>query len=132
YEHLRMSWWRFALSALIPALWMIPSLSLAQDFGGSLAGTVSDPSGGRIPFAAIVLRAFESSIARQASTNSRGEFRFDDLLPGAYNITVDARGFARAESPVTIVVASVRHVAVTMNPALVQQAVNVRGQASSI
>ncbi|MGA8026456.1 MAG: carboxypeptidase regulatory-like domain-containing protein [Bryobacteraceae bacterium] len=120
------------LRLLISALAIVSSCCLGQDFRGSLAGTVNDTSGGRIPFAHVVLRAFESSVERDATTDNRGEFRLDDLLPGAYRVSINAQGFAEAKSAVAVTVSSVRQIAVTMNPASVHQAVNVEAQASSV
>ena len=110
----------------------IVSICHAQDFRGSLVGAVNDSSGGRVQFADISLQAIESSLARQTKTDSRGAFRFDDLLPGNYQLTVRAPGFAEARSSVTVVISSVRDVAVTLNLAAERQTVNVQAQASSI
>ena len=74
----------------------LPFLALsliAQDFRGSLVGTVTDAGGGRVRNAVIVLRAGGSSLERQAASDGRGEFRFDDLSPGSYRVTVNAPGF---------------------------------------
>ncbi len=128
-----MSWLKFCLSALPLALGVAPLASHAQNFRGGLIGTVSDTSGGRIPSAQVVLRAFESSsIKREVTSDSRGEFRFGDLLPGAYSVLVTAQGFTNAKSAVAVSVSSVREIAVIMSPASIQQAVNVQAQASSI
>ena len=104
----------------------------AQDFRGSLAGAVNDASGGRVPSADVSLQATESSRARQTKSDSRGEFRFDDLQPGSYRLIVRGTGFAEASSNVTVVVSSVREVNVTLNLASERQTLNVQGQASSI
>lgn len=120
-------WYVFLTLFLICA-----TLALAQDFRGAVVGTVADTSGGRIEGADIVLLSASPGIERKAITNNRGEFRFDDLPPAPYLLTVKARGFADAESTVTVVVASVRDVAVKINPVSVQQSVNVRDGASSI
>src|SRR5271166_1247279 len=106
-------------------LLLCPCFAPAQDFRGALVGTVADSSGGRIAGADILLRSFSSGIERKAVTNDRGEFRFDDLSPGPYELIGKARGFADAQSTVTVVVASVRDIAVSLNPAAVQQSVNV-------
>jgi hypothetical protein len=113
----------------------LPFLALslaAQDFRGSLVGTVTDASGGRIRDAVIGLHAAGSSLERQASSDARGEFRFDDLSPGPYRVTVKTPGFAEASSSVAVVVSSTREIAVTLNPAPIEQAVTVQGQASSV
>ena len=99
---------------------------------GDLAGTVEDPSGGRIPSARIVAQSEDSALQREALSNARGEFRIDYLPPGAYRILVSAHGFADARSKVTIVVNSLREVRVTLQPAALHQTLTVQAQASSI
>ena len=51
--------------ALILALFVSTFPGRAQDFHGSLIGTVNDSSGGRIPSAVIIIQASESSIERR-------------------------------------------------------------------
>ncbi|HMC58042.1 MAG TPA: carboxypeptidase-like regulatory domain-containing protein, partial [Candidatus Solibacter sp.] len=120
------------LRAAILAFFLIPTVSRAQDFRGSLAGVVMDSGGGRVPSADIVLQAAEFSLERQTRSDSRGEFRFHDLLPGVYKVTVRAPAFAEATSTVTVVVSSAREISVTLQPAPARQTVNVPAQASSI
>ena len=117
--------------ALLAALAALPLLQ-GQNPRGSLRGTVQDPTGARIPSAQIVLQAMDSSQRRMALSEDRGEFRIDDLLPGAYHIAVTAAGFAQAEAEVVIAVSSVRDVTVMLKPAPSAQIVEVRGPDSSI
>src|SRR5208283_3337478 len=107
--------------SFVLALCLVPRVSCAQDFRGSLAGVVMDSSGGRIPEAAIVLQSTESSLERQTKSDSRGGFRFSDLLPGVYKVTVRARGLAEASSTVPVTVSFVREIMVTLQPAAPQQ-----------
>ena len=107
-------------------------VSRAQDFRGSMAGTVTDSSGGRVQSADIRLQATESPLERQAQSDSRGEFRFNNLMPGAYTVTVRASGFAEARSTVSIAVSSARVISVTLKPATAQQKLEVQAQSSSI
>jgi hypothetical protein len=69
---------------------------------------------------------------REASSEDRGGFRLDDLLPGSYHMTVSAPGFAPARADVAVAVSSVREVTVTLKPAATSTTVNVQSQASSI
>jgi Carboxypeptidase regulatory-like domain/TonB dependent receptor len=110
--------------------WKLPCQ--AQDFHGSLVGTVSDTSGARIPSAVIIIQASESSIERRANANDSGEFRLADLTPGTYRVTVQAPGFADASSTVIVSVSTVRYISVVLNPASSQQQVNVSATPSSI
>jgi hypothetical protein len=93
---------------------------------------VQDPGGARVASAKIVIQAVDSAIEREAASEDRGEFRVDDLLPGAYRITVTAAGFSQAQADVSIPVSSVRDVTVTLKPSAGRETVNVQAQTSSI
>src|SRR5216683_787017 len=95
----------------------------AQQFRGALRGVVQDASGGRVPAAKIFVFAAESSLQREIASDSRGEFRIDDLLPGIYRVKVQASGFAEANSNVKIIVSSVQEITVTLKPQAVQQTI---------
>src|ERR1039457_6650406 len=124
--------WRKAALAAILALSFLAAVSHAQGFRGSMAGAVMDSSGGRVQAAEVRLQATESSIERQTKSDSRGEFHFTDLLPGAYTVTVRAKGFAEASSTVSVTVSSAREISVTLQPAAAQQRLEGPAQASSI
>jgi hypothetical protein len=104
----------------------------AQNPRGSLRGTVQDATGARISSAKIVVHLSSSSMQREAASEDRGEFRLDDLLPGNYRITISAAGFAPAQADVSIAVATVREITVTMKPAATLATINVQGNSSSI
>ncbi len=104
----------------------------AQNPRGSLRGTVEDVTGARIPGAHIVVESAGSSLRREAVSEDRGEFRLDDLLPGAYHITASAAGFVTANADVSVAVSSVRDVTVTLKAAAPGETVSVQGQSSSI
>jgi Carboxypeptidase regulatory-like domain/TonB dependent receptor len=106
--------------------------SQAQNPRGSLRGTVLDASGARVASARIVVHSATSSIEREVTSEDRGEFRVDDLLPGAYRITVNAPGFAQAQAEVSVEVSLVRDITVTLKPAAAPQSVNVEASTSSI
>jgi hypothetical protein len=104
----------------------------AQTPRGSLRGTVVDATGARVAAARIVLQSTGSSAQREASSEDRGEFRMDDLLPGAYHISVTASGFASAQTDIVIPISSVRDITVTLRAAVAGESVNVAAIASSI
>src|ERR1700675_159426 len=105
-------------------------VATAQEFRGALRGVVQDARGGRVPAAKIVVQAAESSLRREASSDTRGEFRLEDLLPGAYRLRVIASGFAEASAQVSGIVSSRREVTVTLKPLTVQETVIVDGPGS--
>ena len=93
----------------------------AQDPRGALIGVVQDAMGGRMPAASIVVRAAGSAHERQATTDAVGNFRLDGLPPGAYQVIVNAHGFAEARAQVAVVVSSVQGITVTMRLATFAQ-----------
>ncbi len=104
----------------------------AQNSTGTLLGEVQDSKGGRIASASVTINTPDQKIKRQATTNGRGEFRFESLLPGTYHVMVTASGFAQASDDVPVRITSAQDILVTLQPAAVTQTVNVQGQASSI
>ena len=104
----------------------------AQNATGSLLGEVQDASGARIKSAEVTATDNGSGVARKATSDSRGQFRFPDLLPGNYHIAVNAKGFADAAADVTVQVSNVRDLLVTLRPERVQATVNVKAEPSSI
>ncbi|MFZ0806884.1 MAG: carboxypeptidase regulatory-like domain-containing protein [Candidatus Sulfotelmatobacter sp.] len=117
--------------ALLSVLFLLATAS-AQNPRGSLRGSVQDATGARIPSAKIVLQAADSALRREATSEDRGEFRLDDLLPGPYRMTVSATGFAPAQADVSVAVSLVRDVTVTLKPATGMETVYVQGVSSSI
>ena len=63
-------------------------------------GTVTDPAGARVPRARVVLVS-PLSVVASAETSAKGEFQFDRVAPGRYEVRVAADGF-RSE-PLAIV-----------------------------
>jgi hypothetical protein len=111
---------------------LLPFALRAQNATGSLLGEVQDASGARIKSANVVVTDNGSGVVHKATTDSRGQFRFPDLLPGNYRVAVTATGFAEASSDVTVQVSNVRDVLVTLRPEAIQQTVNVKAEPSSI
>jgi hypothetical protein len=120
--------WNLAFLSLL----LLPSGWCAQNPRGTLRGSVRDSSGGRIPGVKIVVQAAESTVQREATSDDRGEFRIDDLVPGTYRVVASAKGFAEASSDVKVIISSVQEIAVTLKPQSVEQTIEVQGQASSI
>jgi Carboxypeptidase regulatory-like domain len=66
----------------------------AQVVGGSISGTVVDPSGAIIPSAAVLIHNDETNAQRALTTSTSGTFTAPSLAVGRYTITADAPGFA--------------------------------------
>ncbi|MFZ0795656.1 MAG: carboxypeptidase-like regulatory domain-containing protein, partial [Candidatus Korobacteraceae bacterium] len=116
------------------AFLLVPLAVWAQNSTSTLRGVVQDPSARRVVGAQVVVRltGSGSSIAREAVANDRGEFRIDGLLPGPYQVTATAKGFAEATADVDTAVSVVRDITITLKPAGAHETVNVPGNASGI
>src|SRR5437764_22131 len=66
----------------------------AQMAGGNLSGTISDPSGRSVPQALVAIQNVETGITTTVTANSDGYYTAANLLPGEYQVTVSAKGFA--------------------------------------
>ncbi len=122
---------KFQFSA-VAALLALASCSYAQDSNGSIAGTVTDASGGRVAHAAVTLDSKALGMTRHLLSGRNGEFRFDSLAPASYRLRVNANGFAQVESVVQVLVTSIRTVEVVLSPAPVRQSVTIAAAASSL
>ncbi len=84
---------------------LAPLVLHAQVVGGSISGTVSDPSGALIPNAHVVIRNEDTGTQRTLVTGATGNFTAPSLPVGSYTIAVEASGFAHfARKGVTLTV----------------------------
>jgi hypothetical protein len=68
--------------------------SRTQSTFGSITGTVTDKSSAAVPGASIVVTSEGTGVIRRATAGSDGVYTVNDLLPGAYRIEVEAKGFS--------------------------------------
>jgi len=93
---------RIALNYLrerVSAIFLIAGIcfsvpAYAQVAGGNLSGTITDPSGRLVPQAQVSIENVSTGITTAVSTNSDGYYTAANLLPGEYQVTVSAKGFA--------------------------------------
>src|SRR6266849_4719800 len=82
---------------LLMPVTLIFSLAHAQTSTTSLRGTVTDPSGGVVSEATVVLTNAESKAERSATTGTQGGYLFLSVPPGTYTLGVTAQGFRKYE-----------------------------------
>jgi hypothetical protein len=68
-------------------------VAMAQETTGGLQGTLKDPSGAVVPNAQVVVTSDVLVASKETQTDSAGYYRFANLPPGTYTITVTAKGF---------------------------------------
>ena len=72
---------------------LFPAVLRGQVAGGTLSGTITDPSGRALPQAQIVIKNVDTGVDRTVTTNTDGFYTAVNLLPGTYQITISAAGF---------------------------------------
>jgi Carboxypeptidase regulatory-like domain len=82
-------------------LLLVAGVARAQ-FSGNIQGTVTDPSGAAVAQARVVLLNVTTQLSTSTTTDGSGDYRFLSLGPGTYKITVEASGFSKADTEVTL------------------------------
>ncbi len=72
------------------------SVAGAQVLYGSLTGDVTDPSNAVVPGAKVDALEINKGVRQEAVADSAGIYRFTEMLPGTWKITVTAKGFTTA------------------------------------
>ena len=104
---------------------------IAQTFRGGIAGTVADATGAAVAGAAVKLVSPDTGLTREGITSSTGEFVFQDLPLGKYNITVAQPGFDRVIVSGVVVDAG-RIATVALKLEVAKQATTVQVEASTV
>ena len=92
-------WKRLILPAVFIAVLSIVGgrTSSGQGITGSIAGTVTDPSGAPVKGATVTVREADTGNTRTGTTSDVGSYRMPELVPGKYSVKVDAAGFQSFE-----------------------------------
>jgi Carboxypeptidase regulatory-like domain len=90
---LSFGWFLALLFAVAPA---------SAQFNASIQGVVTDPSGAAVAQAKINLENVSTHVTATTTSDTEGNYRFISLAPGNYKVSVEASGFARTETTVTL------------------------------
>lgn len=100
--------------------------SAHAQFRASLQGTVTDQNGAVVPGATVSLVSKETNRTQQTTTSADGFYRFSQLAPGTYTITVEQQGFNKGVLDNVVVNAEdTRGVDITLTTGIVSEAVTV-------
>ena len=96
--------YRKSLYAALAVIFCLASAIQAypQSSSGSLNGTVVDPSGAVVPGAAVEIHNPVSGFDRSTTTDSKGNFSFENVPFNPYHMTVTASGFTPSVRDVEI------------------------------
>src|SRR5579864_5285947 len=83
----------FSIVCVLLSLLVTAAQLPAQNFRGGINGTVTDPSGAVIANASVSATDNATSVVYKTLSSSAGQFAFQDLPLGTYDVTVAASGF---------------------------------------
>jgi Carboxypeptidase regulatory-like domain len=95
----------FLLVAVLAALLLLlPSTLLGQSTisTGNINGTVTDQSNAAVAGAKVTITRTDTGVETVVSTNSGGFYNSGSITAGNYTVKVEATGFARSETTVTV------------------------------
>src|SRR3984957_5358185 len=113
----------WAISAIL-----FSSVAFAQ-FSSSIQGSVQDPSGAGVASATIQLTNTATKEMQSVTSDAAGNFGFLSLAPGSYKVSVEAKGFSKAEADITLLTAQTLNVPITVRVGSVSEAVSVTTEA---
>jgi hypothetical protein len=97
----------FIISHLCIMCWLLSALpSYAQKATGGIQGTLTDASGAAVPGATITLTDEARGQAVLQQSDAAGVFRFPELKPASYALTIAARGFKETKIQHVVVLVS--------------------------
>ncbi len=124
---LRLSFVWVSLAALLLVLCLPASLH-AQLETGTVAGTVTDPTGAVVPGATISIVSATTNATRTATADNAGSFAFQAINAGVYNLTAQGTGFQPFRSRFEVTVGGRVTVDVKLAVSGTEQSVTVQGE----
>jgi hypothetical protein len=126
---------RVSKAALLSAMWALSALSaLGQTVSSTVIGTVLDPASAVVPNARVTLTEPATGNVRTVMTDVGGSFRFLDLVPGTYTLSVQVQGFkSLTETNLVVAANETRDVGkITLQVGSLSESVSVIAEATPI
>jgi hypothetical protein len=115
------------LSVILALLFSAGLLHAQGGAAGTIVGTVTDNSGAVVPKASVDVTNIATGVTSHTEASATGNYTVPYLNPGAYRVSVQAKGFGKAVvDNVTLVVDQEVRVDATLKPGQVTEVVEVR------
>jgi len=115
-----------AISLAIASVFLLVPAVRAQFATGNVYGTVNDSSGAVLSGATVSLTGGTIG-ARSTTSGSQGDFRFLNLDPGTYTLTVSLTGFSTVKRNVIVNTGQSVTLSFSLGIASVQETVTIEG-----
>ena len=117
---------RYSTALLIVLAALLGSFQVsAQTNTTALSGTVTDASDAVIMGATVTISNIASGTKQSKQTTSKGEFSFEQVQPGTYEVQVVASGFAEQNEKIELLVSTPARLAFKMAVGTTEQTVTV-------
>lgn len=124
-------WLSFAVLTSLVCLCALPAP--AQFDTGTIAGTVTDPTGAVVPGASVTIANTGTGAQRTLQTDANGNFVASAMPFGTYVVSATAKGFGETKSQSLVLnVGAAVHVELKLAVATTQEQVQVTGTATTV
>lgn len=126
---------RLAAKSLLPIALIVllaVTCALAQETTAGVQGTVADPSGALIVKASVEVTSPALIGSKKLLTDQAGYFRFANLPPGTYTVTVTSTGFRTYKENVDLEVGHLPNLNITMQLGTATETVEISAEAALI
>src|SRR5438067_2177623 len=87
---------KFRLAISLLAVFLLVPAAYAQFDTAAVLGTVADANGAAVPGATVTLKNMATGVTATARTDENGNYQFFNVKIGAYQVSAEASGFAKA------------------------------------
>ena len=121
---------RCVILAFVLATFFVAPSVWAQTTTGVIRGVVTDESGGVLPGVTVTVKGPATAGTPTTTTNEAGVYRFPNLAPGPYQITVELTGFnSSRQTGIQVALGGTSEIDVQLKISSQQESVNVVAQA---
>jgi Ca-activated chloride channel family protein len=118
---------RLRMSVVVAVLCLLVTSITAQGDRGRITGVITDNAGAVLPGVTVTLAGAQQ---RSVVTNQRGEFAFENLVPGKYTLRATLAGFTNLMREVSVTGPAAVRLTLQMNVSALQETVTVAAEAS--
>ncbi|HEY3769366.1 MAG TPA: TonB-dependent receptor, partial [Candidatus Angelobacter sp.] len=125
-------WFAFILSICLFTFSLLPAGAQSTIATGSIQGTVTDQNGAVVPGAAVTITSKATGQASKLTSNGSGGFASGALIPGEYEVRIEAKGFQTQVINTPVQVGNIASASARLTIGQSNQVVEVTGAAVTV